>query len=72
MFQSIAQLDMELHGQVKSTILKYRYSQVSNKQAGWNKHAGRGKSWKANKQAGSIKQSGWGKNLKFNKHAGIH
>ena len=46
------------------------YSQVSNKQAGWNKDTGRGKFWKVNKQAGSNNQSGWGKNLKMNKYAG--
>ena len=50
----------------------FLYSRLSNKQAGWNKHAGRGKSWKANTQAGSNKWSVWGKNLKINKHAGIN
>ena len=37
------------------------YSQVSNKQAGWNKHAGRGKSWKVNKRAGSKNDQGGAK-----------
>ena len=45
------------------------YSQVSMKQAGWNKHTGRGKAWKVNKRAGSNKRSGWGKNLNL-KHPG--
>ena len=48
------------------------YSQVSNKQAGWNKHPGTGKSWKVNKQTGANKQSWWGKNLKMNKHPGFN
>ena len=50
----------------------FSYSWLSNKEAGWNKHAGRGKSWKVNKRAGSNKRSEYGKNLKFNKRGGTN
>ena len=55
-----------------SKTIEIFYSQLSNKGAGWYKHAGWGKSQKLNKRAGSNKRSGWGKKLKMNKHAGVN